>query len=237
MKKLAKVGFNQSYTYFTWRNAKQELIDYLTELCQGDSREYLRPNFFVNTPDINPLILQTGGRPAFIMRAVLAATLSSAYGIYSGYEVCEAAALPGREEYLDAEKYEIKHRNWDQPGNIRGYIARLNRIRRDNPALHDFWNLRFYNAYDGRILLYGKMTPSRDNAILVAVNLDPHSPHGCPFEVPLWEFGLPDHASLQVEDLLGGGSFWWQGKIQQLWLDPATSPAAIWRLTPPDRRL
>jgi starch synthase (maltosyl-transferring) len=155
--------------------------------------------------------------------------------MYSGYELCEAAALPGREEYLDSEKYEIKRRDWDQPGNIRDYIARLNRIRRDNPALHDLSNLRFYNAFDNDILLYGKMTPARDNAILVAVNLDPHNGHGCDFEIPLWEFGLPDQASLQAEDLLGGGSFWWHGKIQHLWLDPAANPAAIWRIAPPGR--
>src|SRR5262249_14732184 len=178
MQALAKAGFNQSYTYFTWRNTKQELTEYLTELAESDSRDYLRPNFFINTPDINPFFLQRGGRPAFMTRAVLAATLAPAYGIYSGYELCEAAALPGREEYLDSEKYQIKRRDWDQPGNIRDYIARLNRIRRDNPALHDLANLRFYNAFDNNILLYGKMTPAQDNAILVAVNLDPHNGHG-----------------------------------------------------------
>jgi starch synthase (maltosyl-transferring) len=235
MRELAKAGFNQSYTYFTWRNTKHELTAYLTELVQSESRDYLRPNFFVNTPDINPFILQRGGRPAFMTRAVLAATLSPAYGIYSGYELCEAAGLPGREEYLDSEKYEIRRRDWDAPGNIRDYIARLNRIRRDNPALHDLSNLRFYDAFDNDILLYGKITPARDNAILVAVNLDPHNGHGCDFEIPLWEFGLPDHGSLQAEDLLGGGSFWWHGKIQHLWLDPMASPAVVWRIAPPGR--
>lgn len=230
MKKLAKVGFNQSYTYFTWRNTKRELTEYVTELTQTDMRDYFRPNFFVNTPDINPVILQTGGRPAFMMRVALAATLSSAYGIYSGFELCEAAPLPGREEYLDSEKYEIKSRNWDQPGHIRDYIAQLNRIRRDNPALHDFRNVRFYNADDDYILVYGKATAARDNVILVAVNLDPLYGRGSRFEVPLWEFGLPDHASIGVEDLFTGRRFTWHGKFQQVWLDPRVNPAAIWRL-------
>jgi len=233
MRTLAKIGFNQSYTYFTWRNTKHELVEYMTELTQTEMADYYRPNFFANTPDINPYILQTGGRPAFMMRAALAATLSSAYGIYSGFELCEAAPLPGREEYLDSEKYEIKVRNWDQPGNIRDYITRLNRIRRDNPALHDFRNLRFYNADDDHILVYGKATPSRDNVILAAVNLDPVFGRGSRFEIPLWEFGLPDDASIRVEDLFSGHVFHWRGKHQQVWLDPRVNPAAIWRLGGP----
>jgi starch synthase (maltosyl-transferring) len=233
MKKLAKAGFSQSYTYFTWRNTKRELTEYLTELTQTEMQEYYRPNFFTNTPDINPFILQAGGRPAFMMRAALAATLASAYGIYSGFELCEAAPLPGREEYLDSEKYEIKPRDWDQPGHIRDYIAALNRIRRDNPALHDFRNLRFYNADDDQILVYGKATPARDNVILAAVTLDPVFGRGSRFEVPLWEFGLPDSASLAVEDLFTGRRFTWHGKFQQVWLDPRVNPAAIWRLGRP----
>ena len=142
MQALAKVGFTQSYTYFTWRNFKQELIDYLTELTRGEMAEYFRGNFFANTPDILPPILQQGGPPAFRMRLALAATLSSVYGIYSGYELCENAAVPGTEEYLDSEKYEIKVRDWNAPGNIREYVTRLNRIRRENPALHEYRNLR-----------------------------------------------------------------------------------------------
>ncbi|HZT20036.1 MAG TPA: DUF3416 domain-containing protein, partial [Dongiaceae bacterium] len=234
MRALAKAGFDQSYTYFTWRTTKEELTEYFTELCQGPSRDYLRPNLFANTPDINPFHLQTGGRPAFMMRAALAATLSSAYGIYSGFELCESAALPGREEYLDSEKYEVKHRDWDAPGNIRAYIASLNRIRRENPALHDFRNLRFYNAFDDQILLYGKMTAGLDNVLLIAVNLDPHAVRGAAFELPLWEFGLPDHEALQVEDLFTGAAWQWRGKIQHVVLDPGSNPAAIWRLSRPE---
>jgi starch synthase (maltosyl-transferring) len=177
LKMLAKVGFSQSYTYFTWRNFKQELIDYLTELTQTDVKEYLRPNFFTNTPDINPPYLQTGGRPAHQVRLVLAATLSSVYGIYNGFELCEATPIPGKEEYLDSEKYEYKVWDWDRPGNIKDYIATVNRIRRDNPALQELDNLRFYPAHDDSILFYGKMTPDRGNMVFVAVNLDPFEPH------------------------------------------------------------
>jgi starch synthase (maltosyl-transferring) len=230
MKRLAKAGFQQSYTYFTWRNTKAELIEYMTELAQPELGSYFRPNFFTNTPDINPFYLQTGNPAAFQVRAVLAATLSPSWGIYSGFELCEGRALPGREEYLDSEKYEIKNYDWDKPGNIGNFIASLNRIRRNNPALHELSNVRFYNAWNDQIVLYGKMTPARENAILVAVNLDHSHVQSCPFEVPLWEFGLPDHASIDVEDLLTGTETRWQGKTQHLTLDPQHTPAAIWRL-------
>ncbi|MDY0881626.1 maltotransferase domain-containing protein [Dongia soli] len=232
MKRLAKVGFAQSYTYFTWRTTKQELTDYLLELTRSEAREYYRPNFFANTPDINPYHLQTGGRPMFIIRATLAATLSSAYGIYSGFELCEATPVPGKEEYLNSEKYEIKVWDWNRPGHIRDHITRLNRIRRDNPALHQLTNLTFYNAFNDQILLYGKMTATKDNAILIAVNLDTRHMQSANFEVPLWEFGLADDAAIDVEDLLTGKSFRWQGKIQHMALDPQINPCAIWRLSP-----
>jgi starch synthase (maltosyl-transferring) len=233
MKRLAKLGFTQSYSYFTWRNHKQELTDYLVELTMEEPKEYMRANFFANTPDILPPILQTGGRPAFMMRAVLASTLSSVYGLYSGYELCEGRPVPGKEEYLNSEKYELKAWDWDRPGNIRAYITRLNRIRRENPALHEYENLRFYGAFDDNILYYGKMTATKDNFILIAVNLDPHAAHGATIEVPLWELGLPDSAHVEVEDLFTGGRFFWYGKFQQIWLDPQQNPAAIWRIVPP----
>jgi starch synthase (maltosyl-transferring) len=235
MRYLAKAGFSQSYTYFTWKNSKWELTEYVEELAYVTA-DYSRPNFFANTPDILHAYLQHGGRPAFETRAVLAATLSSAYVIYSGFELCEAAALPGKEEYLDSEKYEIKAWDWDRPGNIRAHIARLNRIRRDNPALHQLHNLRFYNAFNDNILVYGKMTETKDNALLVAVNLDPHHAQSCSFEVPLWEFGLPDHASMNAEELLGGARVRWHGKVQHMHLDPQANPCAIWRLLPMEAR-
>ncbi len=233
MRQLAKIGFTQSYSYFTWRTTKAELTEYLTELTQDEPKEYMRPNFFVNTPDINPVLLQTSGRPGFQSRLVLAATLSTVYGIYNGFELCEGSPIPGKEEYLDSEKYEIKAWDYDRPGNIRDYVARLNQIRRENPALQEFTNLRFYNAWNDQVLLYGKMTAAKDNVILIAVDLDPHQPQTCQFEVPLWELALPDWASVVVEDLFSGHSFTWQGKVQQVWLDPQVNPCAIWRIVPP----
>jgi starch synthase (maltosyl-transferring) len=233
MRQLAKVGFTQSYSYFTWRNTKQELTEYLIELTQGEAKEYMRPNFFANTPDINPVYLQTSGRAGFQARLVLAATLSTVYGIYNGFELCEGTPIPGREEYLDSEKYEIKAWDYDRPGNIRDYIARINRIRRDNPALQEFANLRFYNAWNDNIIYYGKMSTAKDNIVLIAVNLDPHHAQAANFEVPLWELNLPDWADLEIEDLFTGNRFVWHGKVQHVWLDPNVNPCAIWRVTPP----
>jgi starch synthase (maltosyl-transferring) len=233
MRRLAKVGFTQSYTYFTWRHTKAELTDYLSELSQTAAKEYFRPNFFVNTPDINPPFLQTGGRPAFQIRAVLAATLSPAWGMYSGFELCEATPILGREEYLNSEKYEIKAWDWDRPGNIRDYIARLNKIRRHNPALHELVNLRFYTAHDDHVLFYGKATSSRDNIVWTAVNLDPYAVREVDIELPFHELRLDHGASIAVEDLFTGGNFRWQGNRQRVRLDPQHNPCAIWRVTPP----
>src|SRR5437867_10336871 len=149
-------------------------MKYVAELRQTEMSEYFRPNLWANPPDILPFVLQEGGRPAFMIRIVLAATLSSLYGIYSGFELCENEALPGREEYLDSEKYQFKERDWDGPGNIKDWITRLNQIRRTNRALRFYDNLRFYQADNDSILFYGKMTVARDNIILVVVYLDPH---------------------------------------------------------------
>ena len=231
MYRLAKVGFSQSYTYFTWRNTKGELTEYLTELTTN-AREFFRPHFFVNTPDINPVFLQTSGRPGFLIRAALAATLSGLFGVYSGFELCEARALPGREEYLHSEKYEIRAWNWDVPGNIVSEITRLNHIRRANPALQTHLGLSFHNAYNEQVLYYSKATADLQNVLLVAVNLDPRFPQECDIEVPLWLWGLPDTAAVTVEDLMGDGTFAWHGKIQHIRLDPAALPFAIWRIRP-----
>ncbi|MBV9053843.1 MAG: DUF3416 domain-containing protein [Hyphomicrobiales bacterium] len=235
MKALAKAGFQQSYTYFTWRNTKEELVEYITELSSSEMREYYRPNFFVNTPDINPFYLQKSGRAGFIVRSTLAATLASSWGIYSGFELCEATPIPGREEYIDSEKYELKARDFERPGNIRAHIATLNAIRRSNPALHDFRNVSFLNAWNDEIIAYLRMTPRRDNCIMVMVNLDPHHRQECDYEVPLWEFGLPDTAMLQAEDLLQGGNFSLRGKVHRIALDPSDRPVTIWRLLAPQR--
>jgi starch synthase (maltosyl-transferring) len=232
MYRLAKAGFSQSYTYFTWRNTKHELTDYFSELTTESVSNYFRPHLFVNTPDINPYFLQTSGRPGFLIRAALAATLSGLWGMYSGFELCEAAALPGREEYLDSEKYQIRARNYDAPGNIAAEIAKLNRIRHSNPALQTHLGLKFYPAHDDRVLLYGKRLPNQQEMILVAVNLDPFHAHDVTIEVPVWEWQRPDHATMKVRDLMRDTLFTWHGKLQRLRLDPVELPFAIWRITP-----
>ena len=205
---------------------------YSTELA-GDMGEYYRPNFFVNTPDINPVPLQTSGRAGFIARSTLAATLSGAWGIYSGFELCEAKPIAGKEEYLDSEKYEIRAWDWNRPGNIRPHIAALNRIRRDNPALQDFRNILFLNAWNDAVIAYARMTPDRKNCVVVIVNLDPHNRQDASLEIPLWEFGLPDNAKIEAQDLLHDSRFTLHGKVQTVALDPIERPVLIWRLIPP----
>ena len=232
MNELAKGGFSQSYTYFTWRNTKADLTEYATELAQTEMAEFYRPNFFANTPDILPPFLQTGGRAAFRIRLMLAATLSSLYGIYSGYELCENAALPGREEYLDSEKYEIRVRDWNAAGNIKDDIARINRIRRENAALQDWRNVRFYRADDDAVLFYGKRQGG--NILLIAVNLDPLVAHETTLWFPTGDLGLADEDSFEVEELLGGTpKEAWRGSPHGVRLDPERNPAAIYRLTLP----
>ncbi len=227
MKALAKAGFNQSYTYFTWRNSKRELIEYFTELTQTEMNEYFRPNLWTNTPDILPFVLQEGGRPAFMIRVALAATLSPLYGIYSGYELCENEPLPGREEYLDSEKYQFKERDWNAPGNIKDWIARLNKIRKENRALQFYTNLQFHDADNDAILFYSKMTAARDNIILIVVNLDPHRKQNSFVDVPIESFGQMESDVYQVEDLLSGATYTWRGRRNYVELDPDIQPAHI----------
>lgn len=234
MYRLGKVGFSQSYTYFTWRNTKAELTAYLTELNQAPASDVFRPHFFVNTPDINPAFLHQSGRPGFLIRAALAATLSGLWGVYSGFELCEAAAIPGKEEYLDSEKYEIRPRDWHAPGNIIAEITRLNLIRRSHRALQSHLGLTFYNAFNDNILYFGKRVPGSREIILVAVNLDPFSAQSAAVEVPLWEFGLADDATVEVGDLMRGHRFRWHGKTQTIHLDPSDTPFSIWRLSAPE---
>jgi starch synthase (maltosyl-transferring) len=230
MQALAKAGFNQSYTYFTWRNTRRELTEYLTDLTQTDLQDYFRPNFFTNTPDILPEYLQFGGRAAFMARLVLAATLAANYGIYSGFELCEAAGIPGTEEYLHSEKYEIKHWDWDRPGNIRDFIAQVNRIRRENPALHSNERLRFYPADNEQILFYGKTTEDLSNIVLVAVNVDPHHLQEGWVTLPIEEYGIRPDEVYQVHDLIGEGRYFWQGSRNYIRLDPQSCPAQIYRV-------
>ncbi len=242
MYRLAKVGFSQSYTYFTWRHTKQEFIDYLTELTAtgpGAPREFFRPHFFVNTPDINPRFLQRSGRPGHLIRAALAATLSGLWGVYSGFELCEAQAVTGKEEYLDSEKYEIRAWDWNRPGNIVREVALLNRLRNSNPALQSHLGIRFLQASNEQILYFAKSTRHEndgerfgDNTLLVAINLDPFAAHEAAIDVPLWRFGLPDDGSVHVEELTSDAHFSWQGRQQFIRLDPQQLPFAIWRIRP-----
>jgi starch synthase (maltosyl-transferring) len=226
MKVLAKAGFTQSYTYFTWRNTKYELTQYLTELIESPMRDYFRPNFFTNTPDILHAVLQNGGRPAFKMRLVLASTLAPSYGIYSGFELCENQAVPGTEEYQDSEKYQLKPRDWNRPGNIKEFIARVNAIRRGNPALQHLSNLRFLDTDNEQVIFYAKAMPDRSNVILTAVNLDPFNTQICTAFVPPEVVGVAPGQSYRVTDLLTNATYTWSER-NYVRLDPSIEPAHI----------
>lgn len=228
MRLLAKAGFAQSYTYFTWRNSAQELTEYVTELTSGEMKEYFTGNFFVNTPDILPPILQFGGRPAFIMRAVLAATLSSVYGIYSGYEVCENEAITGKEEYLHSEKFEIKVRDWNgTPGNIVSIITRINQIRRDFPALQTYNDVLFLGSHNPNIIAYAKMTEDRSDIIVCVVNVDPFQSQSTLIDIPLGTFGIGAHEQYEAHDLLSDDRYIWGGPTAYIELSPAGKMAHI----------
>lgn len=232
MRRLGKAGFSQSYTYFTWRNTREELEQYMLELNSPAWRDCYRPNFFVNTPDINPFFLQHSGRAGFLIRAVLATMGSGSWGMYSGFEICESAAIPGKEEYLNSEKYEIRPRDYQQAGNIVAEITRLNTIRHQNVALQTHLGLEVYSVSNDNIILFGKRTADLSNFILIAVSLDPFNAQEAEFEIPLWEFGLPDHADLQGEDLMNGHRWVWHGKRQWMRIEPWHLPFGIWRIRP-----
>ena len=228
MRLLAKVGFAQSYTYFTWRNAKHDLTEYVSELTHSEMKEYFTGNFFANTPDILPPILQFGGRPAFIMRAVLAATLSSVYGIYSGYELCENEAIPGKEEYLHSEKYEIKVRDWNgAPGNIVPIIARINQIRRNSPALQTYNDILFLGSDNPNIIAYAKMNGDRSDIIVCIVNLDPFQTQASTIHIPLGTFGIYGDEQYEAHDLLSDERYTWGGPTAYVELSPAGKMAHI----------
>jgi len=230
MKSLGKLGFSQSYTYFTWKNTAWELKDYLNELCHSEMADYYRPNFFANTPDILHEFLQTGGRPAFRLRLLLAATLSPTYGIYSGYELCENLAVHhGSEEYLDSEKYEIRVRDWNAPGNIKQDISKLNRIRREQPALHELTNLSFLKTDYDAILAYKKSAPQND--LIVVVNLDPHAMHETTIEVPLAELGIAPDEAYEMSDLLTGARYTWRGARNYVRLDPVERVGHVFKVS------
>jgi starch synthase (maltosyl-transferring) len=229
MKTLSKLGFSQSYTYFTWKNTKEDLVEYLTELTQTEMTEYFRPNFFANTPDILHEYLQTGGRPAFRARLLLAGTLAPVYGLYSGYELCEHTPLhPGSEEYLNSEKYQIVVRDWNAPGNIKQDVARLNRIRRENPALQRLDNLTFLETDSDEILAFAKR--AYGNEIIVVVNLDPHRVHETMVDVPGVLLGLEPGSVYQVFDLMSGERYQWQAGENYVRLDPLEKPGHLFRI-------
>ncbi|CDY74411.1 Alpha-amylase [Caballeronia glathei] len=235
MNRLAKLGFSQSYTYFTWRESKRDFIEYMHDLTQTDAKDYFRPNFFVNTPDINPRFLQSSGRAGFMIRAALAATLSGLWGVYSGFELCEAAALPNSEEYLDSEKYQLRAWDWNRPGNIVGEVTALNRIRRANPALQTHLGVNFLPAHNEHILFFEKSNAAGDNVVLVAINLDPFNEQGADIDLPwqtLERWGVHEWDAVAVEDQVTGERFEWRGRRQHVRLDPNSLPFAIWRIAP-----
>ncbi len=228
MSRLAKAGFSQSYTYFTWRNTKSELQTYLEELTRGELREYFRPNFWPNTPDILPQFLQFGGRAAFVSRLVLAATLSSNYGIYGpAFDLCVSEALEEREEYADSEKYEIKRWDLNSFASLRDLIARVNRIRNENPALWKTFNLKFYEVDNDQIIFFEKRTENLSNVVMVAVNLDPFHRQSGTVRVPLGDLGISSEDSYMLHELIGDERYLWQGECNRVDLDPGILPAGI----------
>jgi starch synthase (maltosyl-transferring) len=233
MKGLAKLGFTQSYTYFTWKNTKQELSDYMVELTQTSMHEYYRPNFFANTPDILHEYLQHGGRAAFRIRLLLAATLAPVYGIYSGYELCEGTAVhPGSEEYLDSEKYEIRVRDWNDPIHIKRDVSRLNAIRGGEPALKVLTNFQLCRTDSAEIFAYIKRDDHSGHGhhLLGVVNLDPRNPQETIVHVPLESLGLKVDAEYRVKDLLSGTTYTWRGAQNYVRLDPQEKVGHLFRI-------
>ena len=235
MHTLAKIGFHQSYTYFTWRNTAPEIIGYLRELS-GPAAAYMRPNFFVNTPDILHEYLQHGGPPAFRVRAVLAALLSPTWGVYSGFELCENVPVrPGSEEYLDSEKYAYRPRDWkeaeQEPNGIAPLLTRLNMIRKTHPALHWLRNLRFHYVDQPGMICFSKQSSRDDDTVLVVVNLDPYQPREATVWLDMAALGMDDRSQFVVTDELTGESYRW-GQANYVRLDPATAPAHIFTVAP-----
>jgi starch synthase (maltosyl-transferring) len=227
---LAKTGFSQSYTYFTWRNTRPELTRYLEELHTAPRRDFLRPNFFANTPDINPEYLQLGGRPAFQIRLVLAATLAGSYGIYGPpFELCVADAGPGPEDYRGSEKYQLRHWDLSAPGNIVDFVRRVNEIRRQNPALLR-GAPRFLAIDNEDLIAYLRGGRDLEEALVVVVALSPHHPAAGWLELPLEELGLDPDRPFQMHDLLGGARYLWHGPRNYVALDPASVPAHVFRV-------
>ncbi len=232
MYRLAKLGFTQSYTYFAWRNTKWELEQYFTELTRSEVKEFFRPNVWPNTPDILTEYLQMGGRPAFMARLILAATLGASYGIYGpAFELCENQPREaGSEEYLNSEKYEVKNWDLDRPDSLKDLIARVNRIRQENPALQSDRNLQFHSVDNEQMICYSKNTDDLSSIILTVVNLDPHHRHAGWVDISLAEWELDPRQPYQVHDLLSGARYLWTGPRNYVELDPRSAPAQIFRI-------
>jgi starch synthase (maltosyl-transferring) len=232
MHRLAKLGFTQSYTYFAWRNTRHELTEYFTELAHGPGREYFRPNVWPNTPDILTEALQFGGRPVFMARLVLAATLAASYGIYGpAYELMENAPRePGSEEYLDSEKYQLRQWDRERPDSLRAFVALLNRIRRENPALQSDRSLRFFPTDNEQLICYAKIDEAGDNAIVTVVNLDAKNLHSGWVDLDLAALGIDAQRPFQMHDLLTGARYLWEGSRNFVQLDPARVPAHVFRV-------
>jgi starch synthase (maltosyl-transferring) len=233
MERLAKVGFNQSYTYFTWRNTKKEIEEYMEELTKTGMRYYFRPNFWPNTPDILPPALIHGGENAHIMRLILAGTLSSNYGLYGPvYEFGLNEPHGKKEEYVDNEKYEIHHWDWDKYSRIKEIIIRLNKIRKDNTALQSTWNIEFAETNNDQIICYTKVDQQTGNRLIVVVNLDVHHTQSANVRLPIPELNLTYDSGFRVRDLLSGHIYNWQGEWQYVELNPYQMPAHIFRIEP-----
>jgi starch synthase (maltosyl-transferring) len=232
MYRLAKLGFTQSYTYFTWRNTKSEIVQYFTELTKPPVSDFFRPNLWPNTPDILPEFLQFGGRPAAALRLVLAATLGASYGIYGpAFELAENTPRePGSEEYLDSEKYQLRTWQLDRSDSLHDLIARVNRIRRENPALQSNRGLRFHPVDNETLIAYSKTTEDGTDSVLTIVNLDPHNRQTGWIELDLNSLGVEPTKPFQVHDLLSGARFLWQGQRNFVALDPTFTPAHIFRI-------
>jgi starch synthase (maltosyl-transferring) len=232
MHRLAKVGFSQSYTYFTWRNTKRELTEYFTELSHGPGAEYFRPNAWPNTPDILPTALQYGGRPMFMARVALASTLAASYGIYGpSYELLDHEPLrEGGEEYRDSEKFQLRAWDRERVDSLAGFIAQLNRIRRENAALQSGSGLRFLNIDNEQMLAYARFTPDLSNIVVCVINLDPHNAQTGWLELDATLLGLAPQDTWQMHDMLSGARFQWQGERNFVRLDPQTSPAHVMQL-------
>jgi len=230
MERLGKAGFNQSYTYFTWRNTAKEIEEYMTELTKTDMRYYFRPNFWPNTPDILPPEITYGGEVAHIRRLLLAATLSSNYGLYGPvYEFGFTQPMPGKEEYTDNEKYEIRHWDWNAYTRIKELITRINRIRKENPALQDTYNIEFAKCTNEQIVCYVKTDKKTGNQIIIAVNLDSWNTQGGHITLPVEKTGMPQGEYI-VHDLLSGDRYRWNGAVNFVQLNPYEMPAHILRI-------